>query len=98
MDRTPPYEYLAGTIHPINPEPGGEMSVERTVRINRMCPGAQQREIVFQDGSIINYDAQPALIRDQLSGNPLITTAVLMPLLGLSGGRRRHRVNVPGPT
>ena len=24
MDRTPPYEYLAGTIHPANPEPGGK--------------------------------------------------------------------------
>jgi hypothetical protein len=30
-----------------------------------------QREIVFHDGSIMNYDAQPALLRDQLSGNRL---------------------------
>lgn len=52
IDRAPPFEYVSGEVLPPSPPAGGQISIHWHLRINRVCPGWVEREIVDHRGYI----------------------------------------------
>lgn len=59
MDRDLPYERVSGTIVPAAPVPGDFISVQWDIRVRRLCPPSEPRnvtrQIVTSTGHIIDY-------------------------------------------
>jgi hypothetical protein len=77
MDRTPPFELLLGRVIPSEVAPGSEMTIEWTVKTNRVCPGYVERRVILADKSVITYDWTPAIRREDISNERLIRSFVL---------------------
>jgi hypothetical protein len=68
LDRDQPYVHDYGTITPTDPKPGDQLTVQWIMKkVNRVCDGWVQREIIDSQGVICVYERQPAIRRDQLS-------------------------------
>lgn len=90
LDRTPPYTGHQGEVVPAEPRAGEWMTVAWTVKVNRVCPGTIQREVVDAKRVVWNYDVQPAIRREQLTDENRLHRSFILPT-GASPGPARYR-------
>lgn len=90
FDSAPPYEWDGGEVHPDPAPDGAQISVCWKLRINRICPGTIQRQIIDSRAEVHNYDPVLAAAKEDVSAHFCVTFALP---LGLPRGPAKYRVH-----
>lgn len=92
QDNLPPYTYLDGVVVPDPAYSGDQVRVDWTIKVNRLCRGAVQRELVDSRDVTHSYDATPASLSVR-PGDRWLSRTFTLPL-NMPAGRTRYRARV----
>lgn len=90
FDNTAPYAWEGGEVHPDPAPDGAQVSIHWKMRINRVCPGIIQRQIIDAREVIHNYDPVPAASGRDVSTDFWVTFKLPM---GMPPGPSKYRVH-----
>lgn len=92
FDNEPPYSYLEGTVFPDPAPEASQITVHWKLKMNRMCPGAVQRQLIDSRGLTHTYDAAPAATSASVRDGYLLRTFLLPQ--NMPRGLTKYRANV----
>ncbi len=92
FDNEPPYTYLDGEVFPDPAPEASQVTVRWTLKVNRICPGAVQRQLIDSRGIAHTYDAAPAATAASVRDGYLFRTFMLPQ--NMPTGATRYRANV----
>lgn len=92
FDNEPPYTYLDGTVFPDPAPEASQITVHWKLKVNRICPGAVQRQLIDSHGLAHSYDATPAAIAGSVRDGYLLRTFLLPQ--NMPRGLTKYRANV----
>lgn len=92
FDNEPPYVYLDGEVFPDPAPEASQVTVRWKIKVNRMCPGAVQRQLIDSRGLTHTYDAAPAAESGSIKDGYLLRTFTLPQ--NMPTGITKYRANV----